>query len=53
MISMKKMTKAQAKEFVDSIDNLTDVAFADLTRDLEKAFITRIILLKNPKNLFP
>ncbi len=30
MISMKKMTKAQAKEFVDSIDKLSDVAFADL-----------------------
>ena len=31
MISMKKMTKAQAKEFVDSVDKLSDVAFADLT----------------------
>lgn len=31
MISMKKMTKAQAKEFVDSVDNLSDAAFADLT----------------------
>lgn len=30
MISMKKMTKAQAKEFVDSVDKLSDVAFADL-----------------------
>lgn len=30
MISMKKMTKTQAKEFVDSVDKLSDVAFADL-----------------------
>lgn len=31
MRSMKKMTKAQAKEFVDSIDKMADVAFEDLT----------------------
>ncbi len=30
MITMKKMTKAQAKEFVDSIDNLSDASFDDL-----------------------
>lgn len=30
MIPMKKMTKAQAKEFVDSIDALSDAAFEDL-----------------------
>lgn len=31
MISLKKMTKVQAKEFVDSVDGLSDVAFNDLT----------------------
>lgn len=30
MIPMKKFSKAQAKEFVDSIDNLSDAAFDDL-----------------------
>ena len=30
MISMRKMTKAQAKEFISSVDNLSDAAFADL-----------------------
>ena len=30
MITIKKMTKAQAKEFVDSVDKLPDAAFDDL-----------------------
>lgn len=30
MITLKKMSKAQAKEFVDSIDSLSDAAFEDL-----------------------
>lgn len=40
MISMKKMTKAQAKEFVDSVDKLSDVAFADLTAQWHAHSIT-------------
>lgn len=40
MISMKKMTKAQAKEFVDSIDKLSDVAFADLIAQWHSHAIT-------------
>lgn len=30
MIPLRKMTKAQAKEFVESVDNLSDAAFNDL-----------------------
>lgn len=44
MISMKKMTKAQAKEFVDSVDNLSDAAFADLTAQWHSHSIT----IENP-----
>lgn len=44
MISMKKMTKAQAKEFVDSVDNLSDTAFADLTAQWHSHSIT----IENP-----
>lgn len=40
MISMKKMTKSQAKEFVDSIDKLSDVAFADLIAQWHSHTIT-------------
>ena len=44
MISMKKMTKAQAKEFVNSVDNLSDAAFADLTAQWHSHSIT----IENP-----
>ncbi len=37
---MKKMTKVQAKEFVDSIDKMSDVAFEDLTAQWRTHSIT-------------
>ncbi len=40
MIPLKKMTKAQAKEFVDSVDNLSDAAFEDLKAQWESRQIT-------------
>ncbi len=40
MISMKKMTKAQAKEFVDSVDKLSDAAFSDLIAQWHSHAIT-------------
>lgn len=40
MKSMKKMTKAQAKEFVDSIDKMPEVAFKDLTAQWRAHSIT-------------
>ena len=40
MISIKKMTKAQAKEFIDSIDNLSDAAFADLEAQWHKHVVS-------------
>lgn len=43
MIPMKKMTKDQAKEFVDSIDALSDAAFEDLNFgwDYRRKFIDK------------
>ena len=40
MIALKKMTKAQAREFVDSIDNLPEAAFLDLTAQWHAHSIT-------------
>ncbi len=40
MIPLKKMTKAQAKEFIDTVDNLSDAAFEDLKAQWESNLVT-------------
>lgn len=40
MIPIKKLTKVQAKEFVDSIDNLSDAAFDDLVAQWHKHVVS-------------